>query len=181
VRRESRTPRRDDNFLRLLSPGGSLGSNSEPGACCVTIESMPDKSTEATPHAPTLVTWTGGLQFEASRDAGPRIHIDGDAKQGPSPVDVLLSSLATCAATDVVTILQKQRTPPTRLDIRVESTRVNTIPRRLASVVLHFRIEGAGILQAKADRAVELAVTKYCSVRSSLSADISVTWTVELA
>jgi putative redox protein len=141
---------------------------------------MPDKSTDATPHAPITVTWTGGLEFDASREAGPPIHMDGDARQGPSPVDGLLSSLATCAAIDVVTILQKQRTPPTRLDIRVESTRVNAIPRRLASVVLHFRIEGEGIIQAKADRAIELAVTKYCSVRSSLSAEISVTWTVEL-
>ena len=141
---------------------------------------MPEEFTESTPHVPILVTWTDGLAFDASREAGPRIHIDGDAKQGPSPVDTLLASLATCAATDVVTILQKQRTPPTRLDVRVESRRVKAIPRRLASVILHFRIEGDGIIQAKANRAIELAVTKYCSVRSSLSADISVTWTVEL-
>jgi putative redox protein len=146
----------------------------------VTIDSMADESSAATPHVPILITWAGGEEFDASRDGGPRVHIDGSATQGPSPVDVLLASLATCAATDVVTILQKQRTQPTRLDIRVESTRVNAIPRRLASVVLHFRIEGKGIIQAKADRAVELAITKYCSVRSSLSAYISVSWTVEL-
>jgi putative redox protein len=58
---------------------------------------------------------------------------------------------------------------------------VNTIPRRLASVVLHFRIEGRGIVQSKAERAVELSITKYCSVRSSLAEDIPVTWTVKLA
>jgi putative redox protein len=142
---------------------------------------MHDKSAEAAPHVPVIVAWTGGAEFDASRESGPRIHIDGDARQGPSPVDVLLASLAACAATDVVTILQKQRTPATRLDVRVESTRVNTVPRRLASVVLHFNIEGKSIVQAKADRAVELAITKYCSVRSSLAEDISVTWTVELS
>jgi putative redox protein len=142
---------------------------------------MHDKSAPASPHLPIIVAWTGATEFDASREGGPRIHIDGDAKQAPGPVDVLLASLATCAATDVVTILQKQRTPPTRLEVRVESTRVNAIPRRLASVVLHFGIEGKGIIQAKADRAVELAITKYCSVRSSLSDDISVTWTVKLA
>src|ERR1044071_9488027 len=108
---------------------------------------MANESTPATPHVPILVAWAGGARFDASREGGPRIHIDGDATQGPSPVDTLLASLGTCAATDVVTILQKQRTPPTRLDIRVESTRGNAIPRRLASVVLHFRIEGQGIIQ----------------------------------
>jgi putative redox protein len=142
---------------------------------------MPDQSAEATPHVPIVVAWTGAAGFDASREQGPRIHIDGDAQQAPSPVDALLASLATCAATDVVTILQKQRTPPARLGVRVESTRVNTVPRRLASVTLHFGIEGKGIVHAKADRAVELAITKYCSVRASLSEDISVTWTVKLA
>src|SRR5581483_11856706 len=96
--------------------------------------SMQDKSAESTPHVPIIVAWTGGAAFDASREGAPRIHIDGDAKEAPSPVDVLLASLATCAATDVVTILQKQRTPPTRLDVRVEATRVNAVPRRLASV-----------------------------------------------
>jgi putative redox protein len=142
---------------------------------------MQDTSAPSTPHVPIVVSWTGASEFDASREGGPRIHIDGDAKQAPSPVDTLLASLATCAATDVVTILQKQRTPPARLDVRVESTRVNTIPRRLASVVLHFRIEGRGIVQSKAERAVELSITKYCSVRSSLAEDIPVTWTVKLA
>jgi putative redox protein len=141
---------------------------------------MQDKSAETTPHVPIVIAWTGGAQFDASREGGPRIHIDGDAQQAPSPVDTLLASLATCAATDVVTILQKQRTPPIQLDVRVESTRVNAVPRRLASVTLHFFIEGKGILQAKAERAVELSITKYCSVRSSLSDDISVRWTVKL-
>lgn len=142
---------------------------------------MQDPPAQTGPHVPIVVSWTGDARFEAGREGGPRIHIDGDAKQGPSPVDALLGSLAACAATDVVTILEKQRTPPARLEVRVESTRVNSVPRRLASVVLHFTIEGKGIVQAKAERAVELSVTKYCSVRSSLSADVSVGWTVKLA
>jgi putative redox protein len=127
-----------------------------------------------------MVSWTGGMQFDASRQDGPLIHIDGDAVTGPSPVDTLLASIGACAATDVVTILEKQRTPATKLDIRVESTRVTSTPRRLASVTLHFTIEGKGIEQAKAERAVELSVEKYCSVRSSLARDIAVTWTVTL-
>ena len=138
-------------------------------------------ATQVTSHVPIVVAWTGGAEFDASRERGPHIHIDGHAQQGPSPVDALLGSLAACAATDVVTILEKQRTPPTRLEVRVESTRVNETPRRLASVVLHFAITGQGVVQAKAERAVELAISKYCSVRSSLSPDISVTWTVEVA
>lgn len=132
-------------------------------------------------HAPVEVEWTGGEHFKAGRADGPKTDIDWDGKTAPSPVDVLLAAIATCASSDVVIILQKQRTPPKSLSIRVESTRVSSTPRRLATVVLHFKIRGAGIVREKAQRAIDLAVEKYCSVRSSLAADIPVTTTLDLA
>jgi putative redox protein len=76
--------------------------------------------------------------------------------------------------------MKKQRTPLEALSVRVEAYRAVSIPRRLASAVLHFTLQGPGITAPKADRAVELSVTKYCSVRSSLIADAPVTWTIEL-
>jgi len=126
------------------------------------------------------VQWVGALDFEAGRPDGPRIRIDGDAQTAPSPFDVLLAAIATCAAVDVVTILEKQRTPARALKVRVEATRVDSTPRRLASAILHFSITAPGSTVEKSTRAVELSVTKYCSVRSSLIADAAVTWTVSL-
>ena len=131
-------------------------------------------------HAPIEVDWVGGSQFEAHRPGGPAIRIDGDAQSAPSPFDDLLAAMATCAATDVVTILEKQRTPAKGLHVRVEAQRVSETPRRLISAVLHFAITAPGATGAKAERAVELAVTRYCSVRSSLSEDAVVTWTIDL-
>lgn len=131
-------------------------------------------------HAPIEVRWLGSLQFEAGRPAGPKVRIDGDAQAAPSPFDVLLAGIATCASVDVVTILEKQRTPAQALEVRIEANRVDSIPRRLASAVLHFSITAPGSTVEKATRAVELSVTRYCSVRSSLIADASVGWTVEL-
>ncbi len=110
----------------------------------------------------------------------PGIRIDGDAQSAPSPFDALLAAIATCASVDVVTILEKQRTPVRALSVRVESNRIESTPRRLASAVLHFSIAAPGTTIEKATRAVELSVTKYCSVRSSLIADASVSWSVEL-
>lgn len=131
-------------------------------------------------HTPICVDWVEGLEFDAGRGDGPKIRIDGDARAAPSPFDVLLAAIATCAASDVVTILAKQRTPVQALRVRVEAQRVEAIPRRLASAVLHFTITARGTTMEKAGRAVELAVTRYCSVRSSLIADAAVTWTVGL-
>ncbi|HEV7138422.1 MAG TPA: OsmC family protein [Steroidobacteraceae bacterium] len=131
-------------------------------------------------HPPLEVQWVGGLEFEAGRPDGPRMRIDGNAQTAPSPFDALLAAIATCASVDVVTILEKQRTPARVLQVRIEASRVESIPRRLASAILHFSIAAPGTTIEKANRAVELSVTKYCSVRSSVVADADVSWTVEL-
>ena len=126
------------------------------------------------------VDWIAASEFEAHRADGPKVRIDGDSKAAPSPFDMLLAALATCAATDVVSILAKQRTPVKSLHVAVEAQRVDATPRRLASAILHFSIAAPGTTRAKAERAVELSVTRYCSVRSSLLAEIPVIWTLEL-
>jgi putative redox protein len=131
-------------------------------------------------HTPIEVRWVGGQAFEAGRAQGPKVVIDGDARNGPSPFDALLAAMATCAAVDVVAILEKQRTPVRALGVRVEANRRDSTPRRLDSATLHFRIAAPGTTMAKAARAVELSITKYCSVRSSLGADTAVDWKVEL-
>jgi putative redox protein len=133
-----------------------------------------------TPHAPVEIQWVSDLQFDGGRTDGPKVRIDADARTAPGPFDMLLVAVASCAATDVVEIMKKQRTPLTALSVRVEATRVAAIPRRLASAILHFTLQAPGTTPEKAARAIELSVTKYCSVRSSLIADAPVTWTIEL-
>lgn len=131
-------------------------------------------------HPAIHVDWVGASEFEAHRAGGPKIRIDGDSNTAPSPFDTLLAAIATCSATDVVSILAKQRTPVKTLHVGVEAQRVDETPRRLASAILHYEISAPGTTPAKAERAVELAVTRYCSVRSSLLAEIPVIWTVAL-
>ena len=147
---------------------------------CGNIRRMRNPPSGTVAHAPIDVRWVGDLGFEAGRADGPRVRIDGDAQAAPSPFDLLLAAIATCASVDVVTILEKQRTPLQALSVRVEANRVDSTPRRLASAILHFSITAPGSTLEKATRAVELSVTKYCSVRSSLIADAQVSWTVEL-
>jgi putative redox protein len=126
------------------------------------------------------VKWVGEHNFDAGRPGRPTARFDGDGVTGPSPVDGLLASLATCTLVDVVDILAKRRTPVASLEMEVVAERVDTVPRRLKHVTLNYRIDGAGIERVHAERAVELAVTKYCSVRDSLRPDVPVEWTIEL-
>jgi putative redox protein len=128
-----------------------------------------------------VAKWVGDHNFDAGRPERPTVRFDGDGRTAPSPVDGLLASIATCPAVDVVDILAKRRTPVESLEIEVVAERVDTIPRHLKHLTLNFRIGGAGIERVHAERAVELAVTKYCSVISSIRPDVPVEWTIELA
>jgi len=133
-------------------------------------------------HGPTLlVTWAGRELFEGQRLGGLAAIMDASGAAAPSPFDVLVMSVAACASTDVVAILEKQRTPPDMLQVRLEATRSARSPRRLVSLSLRFDIAGQGITRPQAERAVELSITKYCGVRSSLAGDIPVTWSVALS
>jgi putative redox protein len=141
---------------------------------------MATTSSTSVAHAPLEVDWVGGSEFEARRAGAPAIRIDGNATHAPSPFDVLLAALATCAAIDVVSILSKQRTPVTALHVRVEAQRMAATPRRLVAATLHFTMSAPGATPAKVARAVELSITKYCSVRSSLLGEVPVTWMTAL-
>ena len=127
--------------------------------------------------------WKGGQRFTAGKAWQPAIHIDGSSKEGPSPPEVLLCSLATCTAIDILLILEKRRTPAVTLDVDVTAERADrseSAPRRITKAHLGFRITGDGIERAQAERAVELAVTKYCTVRDTLDPVMPVTWALLL-
>jgi putative redox protein len=133
------------------------------------------------PPARVHVAWAGERRFDAGRPDGPTLRLDGSGETGQSPVDAVLSALAACTAVDVVDILAKRRTPLESLNVAVEGHRVDRIPRRLERVRLAYTLAGAGVERTHAERAVELAITKYCSVRDSLDPAIPITWEIRLA
>jgi len=126
------------------------------------------------PPSRVSATWTGEHRFDTGRVDGASARMDGSAKTGQSPPDALLSALASCAGVDVVDILGKRRTPVERLVVDVEARRREEAPRRFEHITLTFRVDGAGVERVHAERAVQLAFEKYCSVAASLSPDIVV-------
>jgi putative redox protein len=142
--------------------------------------SAADPNAPPKPPSRVHVKWMGDHRFEAGRPGGPTARFDGSGRMGQTPPDGLLSSLASCTSIDVVDILAKRRTPVQSLEVDVIGERVDTVPRRFKHITLNYRISGAGIEREQALRAIELSATKYCSVRDSLSPDITVDWTVEI-
>lgn len=135
---------------------------------------------ETKPPSRVEVKWRGDRRFDAGRPGGSTLRLDGSGETGQSPVDAVLSALASCVSIDVVEILAKRRTPVERLDIAVTGHRAQGTPRRLVAIDLAFALDGAGIDREQAARAVDLSLNKYCSVRDSLARDIVITWNLVL-
>ena len=95
-------------------------------------------------------------------------------------MDALVGALAACTAVDVVEILAKRRTPLSALSIDAVGARADTTPKRVVAVELTYDLTGEGIDRSHAERAVELAISKYCSVRDTLDAAMPIRYVVTL-
>ena len=132
----------------------------------------------AKPPSNVIVRWAGGTLYDAGKPDRPSIRLDTSGVTGPGPVDTLMCALCTCTAEDVLSILEKRRTPVAALRIDGRGVRADTVPARLTSIQLTYHIDGEGIEPDQAKRAAQLAVEKYCSVRSSLDANLPIEITV---
>ncbi len=117
------------------------------------------------------------IHFEARNERGNTVQIDGaDVEaEGMQPMELLLVSVATCSAIDLVQILKKQRQPLEDLRIEVSGERPeDTTPRPFKAITLNFKVFGE-LEDSKVARAVELSVEKYCSVAATLDRQIDIT------
>jgi putative redox protein len=124
--------------------------------------------------------WKGAQRFDTGREGGPTARLDGTNETGQSPVDALLSALVTCSGVDVIEILAKRRTPAERCVIDVTATRRAETPRRVLRFDIEYRIDGTGIERKSAERAIGLAIEKYCTVAATLKPDIVIETTLIL-
>ena len=124
--------------------------------------------------------WQQDLHFKGGEPGKPAIQIDGDNAIGPGPMLTLLLAAASCTGSDVVIILKKMRIELERFSLEVAGTRREEEPRRYIAMHFIYRLAGAGLDEARARRAIDLSLEKYCSVMHSLAPDIKISYDLAL-
>jgi putative redox protein len=106
---------------------------------------------------------------------GLRVLIDGEASHriGMGPMQLVLNALAGCAAYDVVEMLRKRKLPIRGYRIEAAGERADGTPSPFVRVHTRHVFDVPGLDQKTAERFVDLALTKYCSVASSLRAELA--------
>jgi putative redox protein len=133
-------------------------------------------ATELSAH----VVLQSGMHFIGSGASGVQVHMDapaaGELPAGPSPMEMVLMSLAGCSGMDVVSILRKKRQPVEDLEVRVRGKRRDDYPTVFSEIALEYIVHGDVDPQA-VERAIELSRDRYCPVWAMLGRSVLITAT----
>lgn len=132
----------------------------------------------------TLQRKNKALNFQGSTPDGLTAEFDssaltGDAAVAPSPMQMVLMSVATCSSIDIVMILKKMRQELDDIKVDVDSVRAEKAPRIFKSMHLHYKIYGK-VGEKQAEKAIRLSMEDYCSVSLMLKASVDITWSFEV-
>jgi putative redox protein len=119
------------------------------------------------------VTYVKGMQFVGDVESGHALVMDADPSDsgqntGPRPMELLLAGAGGCSGMDVISILKKKRQDVTGLEINVTGEKAGDYPKKFTEITLEFVVRGRKISEEAVKRAVELSMTKYCSVKATI-------------
>jgi putative redox protein len=93
---------------------------------------------------------------------------------GPTPLTVLLESLAACSLNSVLVVLKKMQQPVAGLEVEVRALRRTEHPTVLTGISLDFAVSGDGVDPAAMTRALQLSEERLCPVWNMLKASTSI-------
>ena len=122
-------------------------------------------------------------KFQVLNESGNKLTIDmyeKDKKENLSPMELLLSAVTTCAAVEIVSMIKKRRRDFRDLKAESSGIRAETHPMYYKKIKIKYIIYSKDLQNSEADRFISLALTKYCSVGSSIRMDTEVIHSFEI-
>lgn len=117
-----------------------------------------------------------GFGFIAVDKENNQVGISCNEASGMSPVNLLLSALASCSAYDVVLMLEKNGQTIEHIEVEVKGNRQQEDENRpFQKIDLIFYVKGP-FEEQKVRRVIDLSVRKYCSVGATLRPETKITY-----
>lgn len=123
--------------------------------------------------------------MRATNEEGVSAETDGSLEIGGHnvamrPMQLMLVGLGSCSSIDVISILRKMKQPLEDIKISVEAEREQgKQPSLFTSINVHYRLFGK-LDPEKAERAIELSMTKYCSVAKIIEKTAKIDYSFEI-
>ncbi|HEX6124774.1 MAG TPA: OsmC family protein [Pyrinomonadaceae bacterium] len=128
------------------------------------------------------VRYAGDEYFIGTPPSGHAQIIDtkGERRSAPSPVEMLLVSVAACTAADVISILLKKRQDVSNYNVEIAGERADEHPRKFLKFHIHHIVQGRSVSEKAVADAIELSDTKYCSVAATVRPTAQITTSYEI-
>ncbi|OGW28502.1 MAG: osmotically inducible protein OsmC [Nitrospirae bacterium GWC2_42_7] len=128
------------------------------------------------------VKYIDGLQFVGETDSGHAVIMDstpdvGGNNTGPRPMELLLLGIGGCSGMDVVSILKKKKENVKDIEININGIKEEEHPKKFRDINIEFIVKGIDLSDNAVRKAVELSMTKYCSVKATLEGSATITYT----
>ncbi len=121
---------------------------------------------------------SSALNYIGRNDKNDNLALSGD-KAGVGPMEAVLMAAATCSAIDIELILTKMRQPLESIDADADGLRAETDPKVFLKIHLHYSLKGK-LKEDKVKEAIDMSVTKYCSVLTMLAKTAIITTSYEI-
>lgn len=128
------------------------------------------------------IQYAGDEFFICVPPSGHAVTVDAksERKAAPSPLELLLISVAACTATDVVSILQKKRQKIIDYKVEITGERREEYPRAFVKFHIHHIVYGSDVSAQAVRQAIELSDMKYCSVAATVRPTARITTDFEI-
>lgn len=120
-----------------------------------------------------LVKQVKGITFVGKTDSNHWITMDGPESFGGSdagirPKELLMLSLGGCTGSDVASILGKKKIKLKGFEMNISADVAEEHPQVFTKMHLEYVFYGKNLPEKDIERAIELSLTKYCSVTAML-------------
>lgn len=123
----------------------------------------------------------GGMTFIGTDSTNHSVVLSTtDEGVGMKPSDLLLVAVGSCTAVDVVSILEKKRTPLSSLEISVSAEQQEEPPWTYRKVHIHYKLRGLKLTEKAVEQAIQLSEEKYCSVSATIRGEAEISTSFEI-
>lgn len=131
------------------------------------------------------VTYVSGMQFVGQGESGHAIVMDsgsdvGGHNTGLRPSELLLIGIGGCSGMDIISILKKKRQQVTSFEINITGSKADEHPKKYTSINVEYVVKGRDIAEEAVQKAVQLSMDKYCSVKATLEGSAIVTFSYKI-
>lgn len=132
-----------------------------------------------------VVKQVDGLALAGKADSNHWVMLDstksvGGAEAAARPMELVLIALGGCTSMDVLSILKKMQQDVRDYRIELAAEKATDHPNVFTKIHLNYIIYGKNIQADSVNKAIELSMTRYCSVSAMLKKSVDITWGFEI-